>query len=68
MRRSVLIVMVLATLALSALGAEARGQTGEAPLRRRPLGQTIALVGLFGIVAGLGLLFARPAGREPDEP
>ena len=37
----------------------------EVPVRERPLGQTIGLVALFGVLAGLGLFFARTARREP---
>jgi len=36
-----------------------------APVRERPLGETIGLVALFGVLAGLGLFFARTVRREP---
>jgi hypothetical protein len=35
------------------------------PVRERPLGETIGLVALFGVLAGLGLFFARTVRREP---
>ena len=37
----------------------------EVPVRERPLWETIGLVALFGVLAGLGLFFARTARREP---
>ena len=35
------------------------------PVRERPLSETIGLVTLFGVLAGLGLFFARMKRREP---
>jgi hypothetical protein len=40
----------------------------EAPaplVRERPLGETIGLIALFGVLAGLGLFFARTTRRGP---
>ena len=37
----------------------------EVPVRERPLWETIGLVALFGVLAGLGLFFARTARHEP---
>ena len=34
------------------------------PVRERPLWEMIGLVALFGVLAGLGLFFARTARRE----
>lgn len=49
---------------VGAAGAEA-GSMQEAPvLRERPLAEAAILVGLFGVLAALGLVFARTARRE----
>ena len=51
---------------LVAGGAESQATSmEEIPVRDRPLVQTIGLVALFGVLAGLGLYFARTA-REPS--
>ena len=60
-----------ATTEITVRGAPAGGgdagdaQTAEAPvLRSRPRGESIALVVLFGLLAGLGIFFAQTAHRE----
>ena len=40
----------------------------EVPVRERPLSETVGLVALVGVLAGLGLFFARTARREPAAP
>src|SRR5262249_59159025 len=40
--------------------AAAAPAMSEVPVRERPLWETIGLVALFGVLAGLGLVFARP--------
>ena len=54
---------------LAAGGAESAAAMSpammEVPVRERPLWETIGLVALFGVLAGLGLFFARTARREP---
>lgn len=40
----------------------------EPPVRERPLGETIGLVALFGVLAGLGLFFAQTAQRTGASP
>ena len=40
----------------------------EVPVRERSLIETIGLVALFGVLAALGLFFARTARREPVAP
>lgn len=42
-------------------GAEAMA---EPVLRSRPFGESAVLVGIFGVLAGLGIVFARTAYRE----
>jgi len=54
---------------VAAAGAENTTQSAMAaesvpPVRERPLGETIGLVALFGVLAGLGLFFARMGRRE----
>ena len=58
---------------VAAAGAENTAQPAMAaepvpPVRERPLWETISLVALFGVLAGLGLFFARMARREPVAP
>ena len=43
--------------------AVAQPTAAELPVRERPLGETIGLVALFGVLAGLGLFFAQTAQR-----
>lgn len=45
--------------------APAMAAESAPPVRERPLWETIGLVALFGVLAGLGLFFARTARREP---
>lgn len=40
----------------------------EPPVRERPLGETIGLVALFGVLAGLGLFLAQTAQRTGANP
>lgn len=47
--------------------AVAQPTAAELPVRERPLGETVGLVALFGVLAGLGLFFAQTARRTgPD--
>lgn len=46
----------------------AQPMAAEPPVRERPLGETIGLVALFGVLAGLGLFLAQTARRTgPDQ-
>jgi hypothetical protein len=45
-------------------GAEAGGMGAEPVIEQRPLGQSIGLVALFGVLAALGLFFARMPVRK----
>jgi len=49
----------------AAAAAPAMAAEPASPVRERPLGETIGLVGLFGVLAGLGLFFARMTRRVP---
>lgn len=65
-----------ATTAITVLGvgSTVEGETTmdpammNVPVRERPLWGTIALVALFGVLAGTGLFFARTAQRLPVTP
>ncbi len=55
---------------VAAAGAENTAQPAMAaepvpPVRERPLWETVSLIALFGVLAGLGLFFARTARHEP---
>lgn len=54
---------VLAAGTTESTASPAMAETPAAPVRERPLWETIGLVALFGVLAGLGLFFARMTGR-----
>ncbi len=56
-------------VAAGGVGTSTVQPTAAEPLaRQRPLGETIVLVALFGILAGLGLFFAQTAQRASASP
>lgn len=56
-----------ATLDITTSAVQGSGtQTTQGAVRQRPLGETIGLIVLFIVVAGLGLLFARTVRLKPQ--
>ena len=58
-----------ATTEITVLGggsAESAAMAAEPELRQRPLSETVPLIALFGVLAGLGIFFARFT-RKPHE-
>jgi len=58
-------IQVVAAGTTESTTSPAMTETPAPPVRERPLGETIGLVTLFGVLAGLGLFFARMKRREP---
>jgi len=58
-------ITVVAAGTTESTTSPAMTETPAPPVRERPLGETIGLVTLFGVLAGLGLFFARMKRREP---
>ncbi len=55
----------MATFEITVRGPGTTAQSTEAPiLRSRSVGQSIALIALFGVLAALGIVFAQTANRR----